>query len=469
MRSRLLLIAVLAVALAAAAQAPARPAATAGGAPLFVLTGGGWGHNVGLSQWGAYGQAVAGRPYDRILAHYYPGTALTPAPVQTVRVLVAEGSRGATIAAAQAFQVQAAGGRRFRLADTEVRLAPGPLRARVLVDGASPASPPRAKTVRLPLPLTFLPAPGSPLTLDGKGFRGRLVVSRAGTGLRVVMSVSLDAYVMGIVPGEMPREWPLEALKTQAVAARTYAVANLERGKEWDVVADPVAFAYYGVGAESRATTRAVRQTRGQVLTYNGKVITAFYFSSSGGRTMSSQDVFGHALPYLPGSADPWDEPSPHHRWEPRTFTAETLARALGARGAVTDVRLVPSAPGRPLAFRLAGPSGGETLLRASDIRTRLGLKSPNFQFGVLRLDPFVGAAPPTEPVTLTGLARGVGTATLEQRRAAGVWKPVQKLALRSDGSFAVVVEPGGTTAYRVSAAGLIGPQVVVRVAKVQP
>lgn len=468
MRYALALIALLALAGAASAANP--PAAEVGvapgaaGAPVFVVSGGGFGHDVGLSQWGAYGQAKAGRTYDRILRQYYPGTKLEPSPVRKVRVLVTESARTATVSSTAPFRVRDATGVVYDVARTEIRLDDR-LRVPVLVPESGDFAAPATKRLALLAPVTFLPASGATMSLDGKGFRGRLELApSAKKTLRVVMVVGLDAYVQGIVPGEMPKEWPLEALKAQAVAARTYAVSKLEEGKEWDVVADPYAFAYYGVGAEAPATNRAVGETRGQVLTYGGRPITAFYFSSSGGRTLSAQDVFGVDLPYLRGAKDPWDEASPHHRWPLRTFTPTALASMLGAAADVADVRVVPSAPGRPLAFQIA--TAGETVqVRATEVRTRLGLKSPNFRIGMLRLGPVLDPALAGESVILEGVARDVGETTLELRGADGVWRPARKLAVRADGSFAVVVRPLATSVYRLAAEGLIGPTLTVPVA----
>jgi SpoIID/LytB domain protein len=459
MRYVLLLIAVLALAGGAAAQGP-----PAGGTPVFVVSGGGWGHNVGLSQWGAYGQAKAGRTYDRILRQYFPGTKLEVAPVKKVRVLVSEDARTATIASSAPFRVRDATGVVHDVAKTEVKVDRR-LRVPVLVGAESGVAVPATKRPALPGPVTFLPARGATMSLDGKGFRGRLELASAAKRLRVVMVVGLDAYVQGIVPGEMPKEWPLEALKAQAVAARTYAIAKLEQGKEWDVVADPYAFAYYGVAREAPATNEAVSETHGQVLTYGGAPITAFYFSSSGGRTLSSQDVFGVALPYLRGGKDPWDAASPNHTWPVRTFSPRTLATALRAGGPVADVEVVPSAPGRPLGYVVATVAGASVSLRAGDVRTLLGLKSANFRIGVLRLDPPTGDVTAGASVALVGTARDVGPAVLEQRGADGVWTPARrKLVVRPDGSFAVVVRPAETTVYRLSAAGLIGPSATVTV-----
>ena len=94
----------------------------------------------------------------------------------------------------------------------------------------------------------------------------------------------------------MPKEWPAAALQAQAVAARSYALASIVKNRDFHLYADPRSQMYYGVAAESPTTTAAVKVTTNQALTYGGKVATAFYYSSSGGRTASSEDVPGPRL-----------------------------------------------------------------------------------------------------------------------------------------------------------------------------
>ena len=253
------------------------------------------------------------------------------------------------------------------------------------------------------------------MTLDGKGYRGEFRATQVPQGLQVVDVVALDQYIMGVVPGEMPKEWPAAALQAQAVAARSYALASIVKNRDFDLYADPRSQMYYGVAAESPATTAAVQATKGEVLTYDGKVATAFYYSSSGGRTASSEDVFGLQLPYLQSRPDPWDTLSPYHRWEPRSFTPASLAQAFGLSAPVVDVIVVPTASGRPASVTLVKKTGQKILLKAADVRARLGLRSTAFKIGVLR----VGRPPSTTaagtPVVVSGLARDVEAPQLEK------------------------------------------------------
>ncbi len=453
-----LTLTLIGAALAAAAMVAAGAAATSSPspAPVFVLTGGGWGHGVGMSQWGALGQARAGRTHQQILATYYPGTDLASAAVSKVRVLLVPGAASVRVTSTAPFRVRAGDG---VLTELPAGAADIDRRLRLLVEG---------KRVRLPAPVTVLPGKGAQLQLGDKRYRGSLRVDAVGGALQVVNVVPLEAYLQGVVPGEMPKDWPLEALKAQAVAARTYAMAGLLTGKPYDLYSDYRSQVYYGVGSESPSTTRAVRETRGRILTYEDKPAQALYFSSSGGRTLSAVDVFGSDLPYLVGVDDPWDgvDGNPNHRWEPRAFTGAQLAKVLGLASPVVDVEYAPGAAGRPASIRFRQKAGATFEQRISDLRYRLGLRSPSFRVGVLRLSRPAGRAPSGAKVALAGVARDVDAPLLEQRVGDGPWRRAASVKPKPDGSFKVVVRPTATTTYRLSGAGLAGPSLTLAVAE---
>ena len=444
------------VALAAVAAQAAPLTAAPAPSTAFVVTGGGWGHGVGMSQWGAYGQARAGRDYRQILGHYYRGTELGSAPAELLdklRVLVAASVGSATVTAPTAIVVVDGNGKRYRLGGT-VEVGP----SFELPVGKTD------KPLAVAGPLTLRPTEGAQLAFRGKSYRGELQLSKAGAKLQVVNVVGLEAYLLGVVPGEMPKDWPLEALKAQAVAARTYAVANLVTGKGYDLYSDWRSQLYYGVGAESPGTTQAVSETRGQIVVHGGKPAHTFYFSSSGGRTISALDAFGSDLSYLVAVDDPWDEVSPNHSWAAQLLTGLQLAKQLGLREPVEDVAYVPGAPGKPAVVRLTTAGGATADVRLSDIRSRLGLKSTGFTLGVLRLDR---PAAPTAPgaLKLTGVARGITGPVLEQRGPSGAWVTVKRLAPAASGAFAISVKLSGTTVYRLASGALGGPPITVRVA----
>ena len=444
-----LLVTAVALALGASTASAASPA------PAFVLTGGGWGHGVGMSQWGAYGQAKVGRDYAQILAHYYRGTELGEAPaplLDKLRVLVGAVANVAITSTAPIVVVDGKG-KRFRV---DGPLAVGPkLELPVGKEGA---------VLQLPGPLTLRPTAGARLTYGDKAFRGDLEVSKSGAKLQLVNVLGLEAYLLGVVPGEMPRDWPLEALKAQAVAARTYAVAHLITGKSFDLYSDGRSQTYYGLASEAAGPSQAVRETRGQILMYDGKPAQTFYFSSSGGRTISALDAFGSDLPYLVSVDDPWDDASPNHAWTSQLLTGGQLAKRFGLAAPVTDVNVVPGAPGKPATVRLVTSEGATSDVRWSDVRTRLQLKSTGFRLGVLRLDrpatPSAGGV-----IRLSGIARDVVDPTVEQRGQGGAWVTVKRLAPAADGTFAIKLKLTGTSVYRLAASGVGGLPLTVRVA----
>lgn len=429
-----------------------RPSVPALSAPTFVLTGGGYGHGVGLNQYGALAQAKASRGYRDILAFYYPGTELTRAPVTKVRVLLADGRPSARLSSVVPYSVRDGSGAVTALEPGEITVKPD---LRVVVDG---------EPTLLPGPLAFLPGKGALLQLDGKEYRGEIRLSVVSGALQVIDVLGLDAYLLGVVPGEVPREWPAAALQAQAVAARSYALASMVKNRSFDLYSDTRSQVYYGVTAEAPTTSAAIKSTRGEVLSYAGKVATAFYYSSSGGRTASSKDVFGLDTPYLQARDDPWDMLSPYHRWTPRTFTAATLGQAFRLSGPVIDVEVVPSESGRPLSVTLIKGTGASVLLRASEVRAMLGLRSTAFRLGVLRVGGQTPSTNPGTPVTVSGVARDVATPLLEKLGAEGSWLPAVKLRPRADGTFVATVRPKLTTTYRLSAEGAVGPALTVTV-----
>ena len=267
---------------ASAARAPAASSAT------FIVTGRGWGHGVGMSQWGALGFARRGYSYERILAHYYPGTVLTKAPVARVRVLLVEGRRSLTVSSAASFRVTDGAGKRYRLRAGKHRLGPD-LRLEL---------PGKNRPQRLPAPLTLVPGQ-VPLEL-GRRYRGSIQVSVVDGKLRAINFVGLEAYLYGVVPDEVPHTWPPEVLKAQAVAARSYALVTRKSGA-FDLYADTRSQVYGGVDAETFPTTAAVDATAGRILAYRGQIAVTYFFSTSGGRTAAIQDAWpgSRPVPYL--------------------------------------------------------------------------------------------------------------------------------------------------------------------------
>lgn len=139
------------------------------------------------------------------------------------------------------------------------------------------------------------------ISAKGKWYRGFFIVYNRGGALTVINHVDIEDYIKGVVPSEMPSKWSPEAHKAQAVAARSYALANLGKRAScgYDLKDTPEDQAYGGASAETANTNQAVDDTHGIVLIYDQKIIPAYYSASAGGKTVSSGDVWTKNLPYL--------------------------------------------------------------------------------------------------------------------------------------------------------------------------
>jgi stage II sporulation protein D len=434
--------------------------ATAG--TKLVVTGHGWGHGVGMSQWGALGYARHGWSWQRILAHYYQGTRVSPAPVSRVRVLLAEKQPHARVGCAAALRVNDKTGRGFALPagsyafGSALRLPVGHKRVRV-GNGHFRRKPFAVVPVKRALrpPLVF-DCPTAPLSLDGSAYHGLLVVRRAGKALSVVNSLPLDEYVRGVVGGEMPDRWGIAALEAQAVAARSYALATLKPGAHFDLYDDTRSQVYGGIAYETERTNIAVERTAGKVLTWDGRIATTYFFSTSGGRTANVHEVWPNvpAVPYLRSVDDPYDAASPHHVWGPLVLDAQRVARELGVPGG--DVSAVRAPSGRVESVRI-----GSRRVRADRFRTELGLASTWFDVGELSLAGDRTWVLYGGRLELATRADGVGRAVLQRRIGAGRWKTLKVVR----GVEHVAVEPQAQTVYRLDADRVHGPVFTVAVA----
>ena len=311
-------------------------------------------------------------------------------------------------------------------------------------------------------PLTFLPGKGGPLTLQ-RAYRGQIQVDVVDGKFRAVNIVPLEQYLNGVVPSEMPSTWSAQALDAQAVASRSYALATRQVGAPYDAYSDTRSQMYLGLSAESAAATAAVAATKGQVLSYGGKIATTFFYSTSGGETESSLDWTGTALPYLISVSDPYDAISPYHNWGPVPVTAQAMSKALKLTGPITDATTTMNAAGRVGKLTLVTPLAPLSVTAAT-LRSAIGLRSTWFSVGVMSLRAPVPAAPLPYglPLTLTGTLRGVQGVTLEQRVTGGAWEPVGAVGA---GSLKLTQRPTITTDYRLATTTAAGAFVRIRVA----
>ncbi|MDX6582661.1 MAG: hypothetical protein QOI10_1845 [Solirubrobacterales bacterium] len=348
-RTASLLLAALALATPAAADASWR------------VKGHGFGHGVGLSQYGAFGFAEHGRDYRQIVDHYFAHTKLDR-DGGSVRVLLGsgEGAVGFTGAgngcgkhldprAGYSFEVDSG--------DVVLRKQGG---HRVATCGAEGKA-------------------STGVKIDGFGrYRGSLVARATGGNMLVINELGSEAYVRGVVPNEVPSSWPAAALEAQAVVARSYGLAT-DRSGPFDQYADTRSQVYGGKDSETEETNRAVSQTRKRIVTYHGDPAITYYFSTSGGETENSEFGFagGNAAPYLKSVDDPFDDASPVHDWTETFSDAQIESKLDGLfEGRLKQIKVLKTGVSpRIVRARVVGSSGSSTVT-GDVLRARLGLMS---------------------------------------------------------------------------------------------
>jgi SpoIID/LytB domain protein len=331
----------------------------------FTIKGAGFGHGVGMSQYGAMGYAQHGASARDILAHYYTGTALgTTDPAKTVRVQLTDRIGTARISGARQ-----AGARSL---DPSVTYT---IRRHGLSEVDLSASGKKLATFSAPLQVA---GDGGITELGGKGYRGTLEFAPGlFGGVSVVNAVSLEDYLQGVVPAESPASWPAAALQAQAIAARTYAITTA-RGGDFDQFADTRSQVYAGVSVETPATNQAVASTRGQIVTYQGQPVTTYFFSTSGGKTENVENTTlgNEPKPWLKSVDDPYDDVSPRHRWTPATMTLPQAGKKLRGlyRGGFRGIKVLQrGASPRIMRAQVRG-TRGSTEVNGATLREKLGL-----------------------------------------------------------------------------------------------
>ena len=226
-----------------------------------------------------------------------------------------------------------------------------------------------------------LTSSATPLGIKGLTYRGVFIVfqGQGSNGITVVNRLPIEEYLRGVVPGEMPASWPLEALKAQAVAARTYAVGNPGRfsSRGFDLTDTVMSQVYRGIAWEQPSTDRAIRETAGLVARHNGRLISALYFSHSGGHTASAEEVWGGSVPYLVGTSATFEG---RYSWRRFLTAAEVNDAILGSTALFSSLR-GPDLQG-PTAFSVTGrtPSGRADNVYLETARERVEIPAVQFR-----------------------------------------------------------------------------------------
>ena len=255
----------------------------------------------------------------------------------------------------------------------EIVLSLGPVRVRL--DKATIVLGKRRYERKL---LELLPRDKTVLKVDGKPYPGRLRLLHLGKRLAVINCLDIETYLVGVLGGEMPQSWPLDALKAQAVAARTYALYyRRTRGKmAWDLTSTVEDQVYHG-HRPSRRIRKAVWATRGQVLLHRGRLFPAFFHSTCGGGTESPAKALGRAgFAFLEGVPCPYCRDSKYYTWSAK-ITAREMCRRLKAAGIevgapVGGVRSLMSGGATPRVVRVTWAEGAVDV-PVADFRRAVG------------------------------------------------------------------------------------------------
>lgn len=389
----------------------------------ITFNGGGWGHGIGLSQYGARGYALQGWTYDRILKHYYQGTRLETKPTATVRVNLDKSK-----AARSEWQIQAGIDTTLtitQLSDKSVAVA---LREKVDGQPAKYWITTSDGNVRLHRDASGRPGTliktfsgrayansESPIRIVGKSgpfdhsgvrWRGRLhFIPATATTSDCINYLDIEDYLRGVVPRESPSSWPAEALKSQAVAARSYAYDDAVNNRVlWCTTMSQVYNGHSrpGYDHEPASTDSAVAATKGQLVWYGSesKPVKTFFSSSSGGHTASVQDVWLSSTPkpYYTGVPDADKDGNSYYTWSSGALSASVVSTKVRAKvgsaysapspALIDDISLERAASGYTRYANIRWSDGRTYRISGDSLRSALGLKSTKFSVSIKRAAP---------------------------------------------------------------------------------
>lgn len=385
--------------------------------PHFVLTGSGFGHGVGMSQIGAEGQAMEGQSAQYILNYWFPGTQIVSVPdTQLIRVNIAHQVSSATIAVATGFQhsnidltSNADGSQnpaglgnssttyKFSLVGKKIaasltnkgaptqQFAPQTLWNVYwtgtdffpAIQGADPFTVTKVTTSAGSIQLRY----------------GSIQLKVVGSKIEITDAMTIDQYVLGI--SEVSSSWLVAALQAQAIASRTYGLAHLTLRKECncDVYSTKYDQAYIGYAKESEAgvgqnwksavTSTETDPTDAQAIYYQGKPISVYFFSSDGGQTQTSADVWGTAFPYLINVQDPWSLDiflNPQYAHWQRVLIQKDVATAFNLPDVASLAITSRSASNAATVITATSSTGTTATLQVGDFKTKLKLPSSWFE-----------------------------------------------------------------------------------------
>jgi stage II sporulation protein D len=352
----------------------------------FTIRGAGWGHGWGMSQYGAYGAARKGLSWKQILAFYYRGTRLSKVPAGTkIKVwITADNDNSLRVLPARGLTVSDTAGHRYTLPDGAKYTS-----WRISRSGAGYRLSYRTSSGRYVTKSTGLTTGTWSFSNSSKivkvtlpngsvrPYRGTVALIKRGTGGRTINNVLLEDYVKGVVPAEMPTSWAADAVRAQAVAARSYAVRlqKFAGYSGYDICDTTACQVYGGMSRETSSGNAAVKATARTIVTYLGVVALTQFASSNGGHSARGD------YPYLAAQRDPYDGVIESQAWT-RTLSASSISRAWPSVGTVKQLQITSrngagASGGRVKAIKIIGSSrtatvSGTTFQRMFGLRSSL-------------------------------------------------------------------------------------------------
>ena len=391
--------------------------------PHFVLTGSGFGHGVGMSQIGAEGQALEGQTPQYILNYWFPGTEILSVPdTQLIRVNIGHQVSSATISLANSQSRgnidlssnpdgslnngglgTAASIYRFSIVGKKIAaslsnkgLATLPFAGQSLwnmywTGTTAFPSPAGGLTGPKPEPFTVVKVTSATGSIQLK--YGQVQLKMVGSKIEITATMTLEQYLLGI--SEMPSSWPEAALQAQAIASRTYALAHLSNRSACDCNVYNTKYdqAYIGYAKESEArvgsqwvaavTATELDPSNAQAIFYQGKPINVYFFSSDGGQTQQSLDVWGTSLPYLTNVPDPWSLDiflNPQYAHWQRVLIQKDVAAAFNLPDVVSLAITGRTVSNSATQITATSSNGVNAQLAVGDFKTKLKLPASWFE-----------------------------------------------------------------------------------------
>lgn len=361
---------------------------------LVIFTGKGYGHGVGMTQYGAEGMAEKGYKYTSIIKYYYTGVDIIKYNTSNmnIRVALKLQTPNASFLSKKEYNIIDPSTNKvlFSLPEnsiTKISYADGSFiiknssgiglpvttsspidilatgsaidisTAMVSSDTAAP-NPVEATTTASSIALSTTTT--GAISFKGQSYSGNIIISRSSAdnnNMDIINVLNIEKYLRGVVPSEMFASWKPEALKAQALAARTYALKAILYGTkaEYDVYDNVMSQVYLGESAHRSNVDKLIEATSGQVITYKGSLIDAVFSASAGGYTVDSSFVWGYNIPYLKGKPDPYDKSVYASNWWTYKIKKTALNKIFSQVGSLQNIEVANKEFLRPETLKIIG------------------------------------------------------------------------------------------------------------------